>query len=182
MYGVWNFFAKAVDLSSKRIKSAEAIIKQGDWRFIGLSNYTVVNPLVVLQNVKTKIVYQPQDIGYFEGVGLTINYDHISQKFVNLTARDVYQVEVRFKVKPSLQDGHIDLTVESPTFDFNPVNANSATFVKEANEEHFISQQFMIFIGEDVLENGIEFFITPRRTNVSIYDVSYFITRVASGK
>lgn len=182
MYGVWNFFAKAVDLSSKRIKSAEAIIKQGDWRFIQLGNYTQASPLVINNGVKTKLTWQLADVSYADGVGLDVSYDHVNQKFTPRTERDVYLAEIRFKSIPSGNDGHLDVTLESPSFDFNPINSKTNTFVKGAGQVHFQTNSFSVFIGSDVKANGIEVWLQPSSTNVSIYDVSFLITRLSSGK
>lgn len=179
---IFTYCATLVDLASKRTKSAEAVVKQGDWGFTQLGNYTSIAPLVVSSGTKTKITFQASDVSYQAGVGLVANYDFVSQKFLPSTLNDVFQVEVRMKVKPSSQDGHMDLLVESPTFGFNPINASSLSFVKGANQEHSISADFVLFIGSDVLTNGIEFYVRPNSTGVSIYDVSYMIVRLSSGK
>lgn len=182
MYGVWNFFVKAVDLASKRIKTAEAIIKQGDWRFLQLGNYTQASPLVINNGVKTKLTWQLADVSYADGVGLAVNYDYTNQKFMPTTERDVYLAELRFKCIPSANDGHLDVMLESPTFGFNPINSKTASFVKGIGQVHFQTNTFSIFIGPDVKANGIEVYFTPSSTNVSIYDVSFLITRLSSGK
>jgi hypothetical protein len=171
-----------VDLTSKRIKSTEAIVKEGDWGFTQLGNYTLSSPLSATSGTKTKITFQANNISYQAGIGLVANYDFVNQKFLPSTVNDVFMVEVRMKVKPSAQNGHMDLLMESPTFGFNPINASSLSFTKAAGDEHFISSDFLVFIGEDVMNNGIEFYVRPVGTNVQVYDMSYFIVRLASGK
>jgi hypothetical protein len=182
MFGVWNYCAKMIDLTSKRIKSTQAVLKEGDWNFTQLGHYTSISPLVVSSGAKVKITFQEGDVTYQAGVGLITQYDFINQKFIASTLNDVFMVEVRMKVKPSAQSGYMDLLMESPTFGFNPINASTQTFTKSAGDEHFISSDFLVFIGEDVLSNGIEFYIHPVDTNVQVYDISYFIVRLSSGK
>jgi len=179
---IFTYCATLVDLTSKRTKSAEAVVKQGDWQFTQLGNYTLASPLSVTSGTKSKITFQPNNISYQDGVGLVTQYDFVNQKFLPSTLNDVFIVEVRMKVKPSAQNGHMDLLMESPTFGFNPINASSQSFTKAAGEEHFISADFLVFIGDDVMDNGIEFYIRPSDTNVQVYDISYFIVRLASGK
>jgi len=179
---IFSYCAEFVDLTSKRTKSAEALVKEGDWGFTQLGNYTLAAPLVITSGTKTKVTFQANNISYQAGVGLVTNYDFVNQKFIPSTVNDVFMVEVRLKVKPSAQNGHMDLLMESPTFGFNPINASSMAFTKGANEEHFLSANFLLFIGQDLITNGVEFFIRPNGTSVSVYDVSYFIVRLASGK
>lgn len=178
----WQMFVKLVDLKSGLMKSTEAIVKEGNWRFIQLGNYTQASPLVINTGVKTKLTWQASDVSYSDGNGLDVSYDYVNQKFVPTTERDVYLAELRFKCIPSANNGHLDVMLESPSSGFNPINASTSTFVRGMGQVHFESKDFVVFIGADVLANGIEVWLTPNSTNVSIYDVSFLTTRISSGK
>lgn len=60
----WQMFVKLVDLKSGLMKSTEAIVKEGNWRFIQLGNYTQASPLVINNGVKTKLTWQSSDVSY----------------------------------------------------------------------------------------------------------------------
>ena len=181
MFGVNSMFARMVDLVSNKTKSAQALIRQGEWRFIQLGNYTLASPLLVNNNNKVNITYQLSDVSYTEGNGLDVSYDYVNQKWTPNTQGDVFLVDVRMKVKSSAQNSHLDFIVESPTFAFNPVNASTQSFVHSANDEQFISNTFVLFIGVDVLANGLKFYLEAHDGNFQVYDVSYTVVRVASG-
>ena len=176
------FLSEISDNKSGREKSSTALVRQGDWSFTQLGNYTVASPLLVSNGNTSKITFQLSDITYTYGNGgIDTSYDFTDQKFIPSTVNDLFTVEVRMKVKSSAQNSHLDLKVESPSFAFNPLNAQTHNFVHSANDEQFMSSNFMIFISPDVKANGIEFKVTAHDGNISIYDVSYLIYRMASG-
>lgn len=170
------------DRRSGKSESVEHLVSNGDWLFTQLGHKTSASPLVVSNGTTTKITFQPVDISYTAGNGLNMSYDFTNQKFLPLVLNDLFNVEVRFKVKSSAQNSHLDLKLESPTFAFNPINAQTHTIVHSANDEQFLSANFLVFIGADLITNGIEFKITAHDGNMSIYDISYLIVRLSSGK
>ena len=176
------FLTDIIDNQSKESKSAAAITKEGDWKWVMLGNYTSASPLLINKRNTSKITYQPSDISFTAGSGLEVNYDFVNQKFLPTTLNDLFMVEVRMKVKSSVQNDHLDLKMEAPTFAFNPLNAQTHNFVHSAYDEQFMSSHFLVYIGQDVIDNGIEFKVTAHDGNMSIYDVSYLIVRLSSGK
>jgi hypothetical protein len=170
------------DIVTKRKKTAEAIISEGDWIFFGLGNYTVGSPLVVNANATTKITFQSTDINYIQNKGQTLNYDYTAQKFLPQTLNDVYLVEIRFKAKCSSQNGFGTIKLESPTFGFNPLQAQTMGAPRAANQEQFMSIAVPVYIGEEVLANGLEVKWHSESGNFSLYDVSFMIVKLSSGK
>lgn len=177
------YLGQVIDLQSKEIRSAESTLKKGDWYFVQLGNYTSASPLVINQGVTSKITFQPEDIIYTNGNGtFQTNYDFVNQKFMPTTLGDLFAVEVRFKFKGTAQDGHFDVKVESPNFEFNPVTGSTVSSTKAAGVEQFAAINLTFFIGQDLIDNGIEFKVTPSSMGVQIYDVSYLTVRLCSGK
>ncbi|QCQ57986.1 hypothetical protein Barba22A_gp135 [Rheinheimera phage vB_RspM_Barba22A] len=176
------YLGQVIDIQSKEIRTAESILKKGDWFFTQLGNYTSVAPLSISNGVTSKIAFQPEDITYTNGNGFTTQYDFVNQKFMPTTLNDLFTAEVRFKFKCSAQDGHFDVKLESPDFDFNPVSGLSVSSTKSAGVEQFASIPFTFFIGQDLIDNGLEFKITPFNTNIQVYDISYLVVRLCSGR
>lgn len=179
---VTEYFHELVSLGKKQIKrSLDNLFSQGDWQFLQLNNYTSVSPLVVNQGNTTKMTFQANNISYQTGRDLTINYDYIAQKFMPQTLNDVFLVEIRMKMKCSAQNGHGDLLLESPLFAFNPVQGRTLGSPKSANDEQFVSIAVPVFVGADLLTNGLEIKFRASNGNFSIYDVSFLIVRLTSG-
>jgi hypothetical protein len=177
------YLGQVIDIQSKEIRTAEAILKKGDWFFTQLGNYTSVAPLSIPNGVTSKITFQPEDIIYTNGNGTFVtNYDFVNQKFMPTTLNDLFAVEVRFKFKCSAQDGHFDVKLESPDFDFNPITGSTISSVKASGDEQFSAINLTFFIGQDLIDNGIEFKVTPSDMAIQIYDVSYLTVRLCSGK
>lgn len=170
-----------IDLRTGGKKTTSAITREGDWSFTQLGNYTEVSPLVVSAGNTAKITFTPSDISFNVGNGFTASYDFINQKFTPSTVGDVFMVEVRMKIKCSLQNGHGDLMLESPTFAFNPVQGQSINIPKAANTQQFISINVPLFIGQEIKDNGLEVKWHSVSGDFSLYDISYMIVRLASG-
>ncbi len=94
---------------------------------------------------------------------------------------DVFLVEVRLKCKCSAQNGYATVRLESPTFGFNPIQAVTFGVPKAANSKQFVSLSVPVFIGVDVLINGLEVKFHAESGNFQLYDVSYMIVRLTSG-
>lgn len=175
------FLNEISDNRTGREKTANALVRQGDWTFIQLGNYTEVSPLVITAGNTTKITLTPSDISFSAGNGFTASYDFINQKFSPTTVGDVFLVEIRVKLKCSLQNGHGDLMLESPTFAFNPIQAQSINIPKAVNTQQFSSVNVPVFIGQDIVNNGLEVKWSSNSGTFSLYDISFMIVRIASG-
>lgn len=179
---VIEYFHELVSLGKKQIKrSLDNLFSQGDWQFLQLNNYTSASPLVVNQGSTSKITFQVNNISYQVGRDLNVNYNYTSQKFVPQNLNDVFLVEIRFKTKCSSQNGHADVLLETPTFAFNPINAQTFGVPKAANNEQFVSVSVPVFIGQDLITNGLEVKFSAGSGNFSVYDVSFLIVRLSSG-
>lgn len=175
------FLSEISDNRTGREKSANAIIREGDWNFFQLGNYTSASPLVISAGNTSKITFASTDIIFTAGNGLTTSYDYTAQKFTPTTIGDVFLVEIRMKVKCSLQNGHGDLLLESPSFSFNPVQAQSINVPKSANTQQFVSINVPVFIGQDIKDNGLEVKWNSVSGAFSLYDISFMTMRLSSG-
>lgn len=166
-----------VDLEDNIERPTRAVLTAGGWFFGQLGSYTLISPLNVIAGIKTKVSFNPSNMSYTDGRNFSINYDSIDDKFHPLGVGDCFIVNLRFKVKASSQSGHIDITLESPTVAFNPISAKTISFNKQAGEEQFQGVTEMIFISQDVANNGLELYIEPQATDVQIYDISILVSK-----
>jgi hypothetical protein len=150
---------------------------QGGWRFLQDGRYTLASPLVINNGVKTKLTFDLTQLAYAAGVGLEINYDDVSDKFLPQTENECFTVSLRAKIKPTSQAGTVDTTLESPGVVFNPIVSGTVTFNKSAGQEHFANVTQPIFISADVIANGLEIYLSPIGTNISVYDYSVFVQK-----
>jgi hypothetical protein len=179
---VIEYFHELVSLGKNKIKrSLDNLFAQGDWQFLQLNNYTSVSPLVVNQGSTTKLQFQPADIFFQAGRSLSLNYNFTSQKFQPQTLNDVFLVEIRFKAKASAQNAAYEIRLESPTFPYNPVQAQSGSVSKSAGVEQFISLAVPVFIGPEIFANGLEVYFKADSGNFQVYDMSYMVVRLTSG-
>mgnify|MGYP000084107712 FL=1 len=149
----------------------------GGWAYLQDSRYVSSTPKTITSGTKTKIDFSLVAIAYEASSGLSHNYNDTSDLFFPLLDGEMYTYNFRCKVKPTLQNGHLDFTIESPTVTFNPLTGQTVTFSKGAGDEHFFSFNLPVFISADVLTNGIALYVTPRDTGITIYDYSILIQR-----
>lgn len=166
-----------VDMQSKVERTTESILKQNGWKFLQDGRYTEASPLVISSGAKTKITFDLSQIAYQDGRLLDLAYDQSSNKFMPTQVGATYLANIRFKAKSSSQNNIVDVALESPSVSFNPIVADTITFNKSANTEHFISITQPIFITQDVVTNGLEIYITPNGGTLSVYDYSVFVQK-----
>lgn len=148
----------------------------GGWKFLQDGRYTSSSPLILLENIKTKITLDLTQIAYQAGSGLTVNYDDVSDKFMPTVAGSAYMVTFRGRFTPAQNGGSIDLTLESPGFTFNPLVGRTSHFNK-SGVENFLSVTETLFVDESIIPLGIEFYIKPLGANVNLYDYSILVQR-----
>lgn len=161
-------------------RTIDSELSVGDWQFLQLSNYTSASPLSVASTTTVKITFQQTDITFAQGRDLSVNYDYTNQKFIPQNLNDVFLVEVRFKCKCSTQNGYATVKLESPSFAYNPVQAQTFGVPKAANQEQFVSLSVPVFIGADIKANGLEVKFDAESGNFQLYDVSFMIVRISS--
>ncbi|QBQ71178.1 hypothetical protein S0112_073 [Shewanella phage S0112] len=176
-----DYINKLISIVTRRTKLADQIFRQGDWAFIQLGNYTEAAPLSILQGASAKITFQESDISFAAGEGLVVNYDHTNQLFMPTQVDDLFMVTIRFKAKSSAQNGSGEVVINSPGVIFNPIVGLSFGIPKAAGVEQFETLNTQLFIGQDLVDNGLEVVAKAITGDLSIYDVSFTISRLSSG-
>lgn len=150
----------------------------GAWAYMQDGRYTSSSPLTITSGTKHKVDFDLSNLSYVDGRGgLQILYNELSDKFLPETEGDCFLVSFRYKAVPVSQNGSCDIEVECPTVSFNPIVADTVTFNKSAGNEHFFSITQPIFISSFVVDHGLELYMTPRGTNISVYDYSILVIR-----
>lgn len=147
----------------------------GGWKFLQDGRYTSASPLVIVSGVKTKIDFDLTQLAYSTGYGLTFDYDDTDHKFMPDVVGSVYTISLRAKFLPLHNGGSVDFSLESPSFAFNPIFAQTAAFNKIS--ENFSTVTEMIFIDPLIISNGLEIYVTPHVSDVQMYDYSIMVQR-----
>lgn len=155
--------------------------QHGDWAFVQDGRYLQGTPLAVADGVKTKLDFDFTQIAFSAGSGLAINYNPTTDTFMPTTLGDVFLTNLRAKIIPTSQAGTVDITLESPTVSFNPIVADTLTFNKASGQVHFHSVFQTVFISQFLIDNGLEIYIKPINTNITIYDYSIFLQKTYAG-
>lgn len=171
------FSESMVDMQTGVQRKTEHILTQNGWKFLQDGRYTAASPLSISSTTKTKLTFNMSQLAYQDGRLLDVEYNQSTNKFVLQDVGGVYLFNVRFKAKSSQQNSYADVVIESPSVSFNPLSASTVSFVRSANNEHFISVSFPIFLSQDVVVNGIEMYITPSGGTTQVYDYSVFIQK-----
>ena len=158
-------------------RSTKSLLKQNGWNFLQDGRYIQASPLSIVDHVKTKITFGLSQLVYTAGEGLQLNYNQPDNRFYPTEVNATYVVSFRFKVVPASQSGFLDVSVECPGASFNPIIQDTCTFAKTAGTEHFFSITHPLFISQDLVTNGVELFIHPNGTNISVYDYSVFVQK-----
>lgn len=151
------------------------------WIALGDGRYNTSSRLSILSGVKTKLTLDLNNLSFFEGVNLALNYDTINDKFLPIAVNDFYAGEVRFRCEAAQGDRDIEVLLESPGFAFNPISGNNVPLARTAAAEQFVSVQADFFTGIDAVNNGLEVYVTPAGSNVEIWDISFIFQRTFAG-
>ena len=174
----YHYSGKHIDYESEQQRSTDSLLHSGGWSFRQVSAYTEANPLLVPNNTNVNLAIPNNVNDYVDGKYLQLPYDFDNSKFIFDSLGDVFLVNVRMKCKADAQAGHLDIKLESPSFLYNPLNAYTFSFIKGANQEHFFSPDLTLFVGQDIINNGVQIIGRASDCNVSVYDYSVMIVRL----
>lgn len=173
-----SYSAKQIDLTSGMERSTQSLLTGGAWFFKQIAEYTSSSPFTLAVDEKKKFTFQPDDAGFTQGKYFDLLYDFTAQKFTPVTADNVYLANIRFKATSDLRNSQLDILLESPTVLYNPINADSVSFNRTPSTEHFKSSNLLVFIGEDIVTNGVEVYFESHEANMEIYDISFMIVQL----
>lgn len=177
-----ELLGRLIDIVSGQRRSVNSLIESGGWFFKQVDTYTESSPLTIADGVKHKLIIPLNDTGLSKGKYFDLSYDPNSHLFLPKTPDDLYLANVRMECKPDSQGGHLDLTIECPSVSYNPINGDTLTFNKSSGEEQFFSPNLILFIGQDLVDNGLEVFLKPSGCDVELYDYSFTLCRLYSNK
>lgn len=176
------YLTRIIDNQSKVVRTAEDLVREGDWFFKRVATYTEASPFVVPQGQTLVLPIPENDIGEVSGGTLNFQYDYDNQLFRPSVAGEVFAAEIKFRCKPANNAGYLDLILEIPDYPFNPINGRTLTFNKSANEEHFFSVAFLPFVSADFQQKGAQLKVKANGTDVSIYGYNFIFVRLHSNK
>jgi len=177
-----NYLNSIIDLQSGIQRSVNSINEGGGWLFKQVMTYTAASPLELVEDTPTTVPIPLADVGYAENHLLNLLYDYENNKFTPSTVGDLFLVSFRGKAVADNNFAYLNLEVNSPNSDFNPVDAATTAFAKNSGVVEFISQKFLIFTSQILVNNGVNVTATAQGANIDLYDYSFTIVRLFSNK
>jgi hypothetical protein len=177
------FLTKLIDNQSKVVRSAQDIVREGNWFFKRVDTYTEASPFAVLDGQTLTLPIPLEDTGQTAGRLLNFSYDYDNQLFRPTVAGEAFIAEVKLRVKPTSSNfGHMDLILEIPDYPFNPINGDTLSFSQGMNEPHFFSANFLPFVSEEMAQDGVRLLVHARGVDVEIYNYNFMFVRLHSNK
>lgn len=177
-----NYLYSIIDTQSGIKRSVNSINEGGSWLFKQVDLFTSSAPLILLEGVDTEINIPFEDTGYSENHLIDLHYNFNSNLFLPQTVGDLYLTSFRGKAVSTHNFTHLHLKVNSPTVDYNPIEAETVIFSKNSGDVEFISTKFLIFISQDLVSNGLKFTAQSGGGNLELYDYSFTIVKLFSNK
>lgn len=145
------------------------------WNRYDDQQYTSISKLVVMDGVTDTL---PNDGNKFSDMyGTESFYSPDTSTILAINENDTYIITVTFKASASnTSNGHLDISMSGPA-GYNRI-AQTITFPKGNNIEHNIHLVYQYYADADFVTNGAHFEVRPDGTDVSIWDIIYFIQRV----
>jgi hypothetical protein len=145
------------------------------WNRYDDQQYTPASKLVVNDGVTVTL---PNDGNKFSDMyGTESFYSPDTSTILAINENDTYIITVTFKASASnTSNGHLDISMSGPV-GYNRI-AQTITFPKGNNIEHNIHLVYQYYADADFVTNGAQFEVRPDGTDVSIWDIIYFIQRV----
>lgn len=151
------------------------------WASYEDSTYTLGSPLTIAfgtttalnNNANSGISTQlPSDASAF--------WDSTTNKLIGVNDGDKYDIEIRFKAKSNSNSDNFTLNINIGGA-IGVINKKTCIFVKAANTEQDFAESLQYFTGSTFLTNGGSIEVTAGAGELSIYDISFLITRTHKG-
>ena len=145
------------------------------WNRYDDQQYTSISKLVVNDGVTVTL---PNDGNKFSDIyGTESFYSPDTSTVLGINENDTYIITITFKGSASnTSNGHIDISMSGPA-GYDRI-AETITFPKGNNIAHNIHLVYQYYADADFVTNGAQIEVRPDGTNVSIWDIIYFIQRV----
>ena len=145
------------------------------WNRYDDGQYTSASKLVVTDG--NTVTLTNDGLKFSDTYGPEFFYSPDTSTILAINENDTYIITVTFKGSASnTSNGHLDIAMSGPA-GYNRI-AETITFPKGNNIEHNIHLVYQYYADADFVANGAQFEVRPDGTNVSIWDIIYFIQRV----
>lgn len=145
------------------------------WNRYDDQQYTSASKLVVTDGVTETLTND--GLKFSDTYGSELFYSPGTSTVLAINENDTYIITVTFKASASnTSNGHLDFAMSGPV-GYNRI-AETITFPKGNNIEHNIHLVYQYYADADFVANGAQLQVRPDGTNVSIWDIIYFIQRV----
>jgi hypothetical protein len=108
-------------------------------------------------------------------LGVTAFYNGTTNKITPASIGDSYIVNIRFKAKTTTNNDYLTLYIDIGSG--SQINAEAKQFLKGANTEQAFNFTLPIFTLATFVSNGGLIKIISNAGTISVYDITYFITR-----
>lgn len=146
------------------------------WANYADTQYTVSSPFSVAGGTTVTLPNNAgTTINTYIPTGVTSFYNSATSKITPNTLGDAYTINVRFSAKTSMNNDFLEVGIDigNPT----TVTAETKPFLKGANNEQKFNFVFPVFSLATFLANGGLIKVTSGSGTLSIYNITYFITR-----
>jgi hypothetical protein len=145
------------------------------WNRYDDQQYTSISKLVVNDGTTVTL---PNDGNKFSDMyGTESFYSPDTSTVLAINENDTYIITVTFKASASnTSNGHLDILMSGPA-GYDRI-AETIMFPKGNNIAHNVHLVYQYYADADFVTNGAQFEIRPDGTNVSVWDIIYFIQRV----
>lgn len=145
------------------------------WNRYDDQQYTPASKLVVTDG--NTVTLTNDGLKFSDTYGLSSFYSPDTSTILAINENDTYIITVTFKASASnTSNGHLDFSMSGPV-GYNRIS-ETITFPKGNNIEHNIHLVYQYYADADFVANGAQLEVRPDGTNVSIWDIIYFIQRV----
>lgn len=145
------------------------------WNRFDDSQYRDVSPLLI--TASSTVTLTNDGAKFSDSYGPSVFYNTSNSRILAINENDTYMVTVTFVASASnASSGHLDINMTGP-LGFDRI-ADTLKFAKGNNAPQNFHMVYQYYADADFVANGAQFELTAVGTDVSVYDIIYFIQRV----
>jgi len=146
------------------------------WANYSTTTYTSVSPFSIAPSTTVTLPNDANNSIITDlPLGVTSFYNGTTNKITPPTIGDSYIINVRFKAKTTTNNDYLTLYIDIGSGD--QINAESRPFLKGANTEQSFNFTLPIYTLSTFVTNGGLIKINSNLGTITIYDITFFITR-----
>ena len=154
--------------------SLPAVVIPG-WNRYDDQQYTSISKLVV--NDSDTVTLTNDGNKFSDIYGTEFFYSPYTSTVLGINENDTYIITITFKASASnTSNGHLDISMSGPA-GYDRI-AETITFPKGNNIAHNIHLVYQYYADANFIASGAQIEVRPDGTDVSIWDIIYFIQRV----